>query len=183
MILNVSIPANTLIVYEVFYELATFDLIPLDWLIELLDNHIEHLDNNKDVELSPKAIEESYGRSNPIVNLILPLFILCVTFLCVGLIKLISLLKSKMLKRLYSTTKKMVFWNHLIRFFTEEYIMITIACMIKLYAWDLSNTFEDISSIFAVLLLAMTIAFPIIATYFMWKQHSEDGEVMQSQAW
>ena len=55
--------------------------------------------------------------------------------------------------------------------------------MIKLYAWDLSNTFEDISSIFAAILLAMTVVFPIIATCFMWKRHSEDSEAMESEAW
>ena len=37
MLFNIPIPANVLIVNAVFYEIATFDVIPLDWLTDYID--------------------------------------------------------------------------------------------------------------------------------------------------
>ena len=52
MLLNIPIPANVLIVDSVFYEIATFDIIPLDWLTDYIDTLIGDLDKNKQVYLS-----------------------------------------------------------------------------------------------------------------------------------
>ena len=51
MLLNLAIPANVLLVKEVLYEIATFDLIPLDFVTDFLDNHIGEYDNNRNVTL------------------------------------------------------------------------------------------------------------------------------------
>ena len=76
MLFNIPIPANVLILNSVFYEIATFDLIPLDWLTDYIDDTFGHLDNNGQVYLSAQALEVGYNRTNPIINLILPIFLI-----------------------------------------------------------------------------------------------------------
>ena len=83
-------PANVLIVNKVFYEVATFDLIPLDWLTDYIDSWVGDLDKNKEVYLSAQAKEISYERTNPIINLILPLFMILVTVIILLLLKIMS---------------------------------------------------------------------------------------------
>ena len=55
MLLNLPIPANILMVEEILYEVATFDLVPLDFVIDFLDSQIGDLDNNKKVTLGEQA--------------------------------------------------------------------------------------------------------------------------------
>ena len=35
-LLNIRIPSNVLQVDNVFYQIATFDLIPMEWILEML---------------------------------------------------------------------------------------------------------------------------------------------------
>ena len=65
----------------------------------------------------------------------------------------------------------MVFWNYFIRLFIEEYIVISMACMIKLFVLDLSNYFEGLSSIFSIMLLIIIIGVPIFVWRFLYKKH------------
>ena len=53
--------------------------------------------------------------------------------------------------------------------------------MIKIFAIDFSNYFESFSSVFAISLLILTIAFPILATRFVWKKHTEAIGSMQEE--
>ena len=52
MLFNITIPGNIFAVNNILYKLATFDLIPLDWLTDYLDDITEEYDNNKSVDLS-----------------------------------------------------------------------------------------------------------------------------------
>ena len=44
MFFNIPIPANVLVVNKVLYEIATFDLVELDWLEEYFDDLVGELD-------------------------------------------------------------------------------------------------------------------------------------------
>ena len=52
MLFNIPIPANVFIVSSKIYEIATFDMIPLEWLTDYLDDAVGDNDNNKGVYLS-----------------------------------------------------------------------------------------------------------------------------------
>ena len=65
----------------------------------------------------------------------------------------------------------MVFWNYFIRLFIEEYIVISMACLIKLYALDLTNYFEGFNSIFSIALLVIILGVPILVWRFLYKKH------------
>ena len=90
MLFNISIPGNVLILDEIFYEIATFDLIPLDFITDFLDRNLSHVDNNKKVKLSAQAIASGYDRTNPINNTVLPLFVVAVTIIVLVSFKMMS---------------------------------------------------------------------------------------------
>ena len=98
MLFNIPIPANILIVDTVFYEIANFDLIEFDWVTDIIDNIFGDLDNNKEVFLSDNALENGYDRTNPIINLVLPLILTLGTLLFISLLKLTSLCSEKLQK-------------------------------------------------------------------------------------
>lgn len=63
-----------------------------------------------------------------------------------------------------------MYWNMYIRLGIEEYQVISIACLIKLYALDFINIFESFSSIFGILGMALVIAAPLIIWRYMYRQ-------------
>ena len=131
--------------------------------------------------MSAQAIDQDYDRTNPIINLVLPLFILTSTFVVLVLLKAVSYTHVRM-KKTYENIKKKTFNSWFIRILEEEYITITLGCLIKIYAIDFTNAYEGVSSTFAIVLLLTTIAFPISVTIFLWKIHKEDPNIMLEQA-
>ena len=170
MLLNLSIPANVLIVKETLYEVANFDMLPLDLVTDALDSVMGEYDNNRNVSLGAQAMQSGFDRTNPIINMILPLVIVFSTFVILALLVLISKLHRK-LRQFYLNVKKKVFWNHFIRLYIQEYIVICLSCLIKLYAFDLSNFYEILNSILALILFMMTVVVPLIAILFLLRQH------------
>ena len=61
----------------------------------------------------------------------------------------------------------------ILRFLLEEYLTITIAMLIKLYALDWSNWFESISSIFAIFLGFAVIVSPFMLWSFLYANHKK----------
>ena len=57
----------------------------------------------------------------------------------------------------------------------EEYMVICLACLIKLYAFDISNFYEILSSVFACLLFVLTLAFPLVVIGFLLKKYRADN--------
>ena len=172
MLINVAIPANILMVYTVFFEIANFDLIPMDWATDLLNQAFIDVDNNKYVYLSSNALDNGFERTNPINNMVTPISFAVITVIVMSLLKLASYCHEKLLN-VYLKIKRRVYWNHFLRLFAEEYIVISLACMIKMNAFDLSNYYECFNSVFALLLLLFTVIFPLSVSRFLWKKHSE----------
>ena len=90
MLLNLAMPANVIVVYEILYELATFDLIPLDFVTDFLDEQVGEYDNNRNVTLGAQALSTGFDRTNPIVNMIIPIVTIFVTVAVVLLLKILS---------------------------------------------------------------------------------------------
>ena len=172
MFFNIPMPANVLILQEVLYEIATFNLIPLGWLKSFFDDMLGDLDNNKEVDMSSQARETKYHRTNPIYNLLVPIFFTVLDYLLLLLLYLASRCSRKASKYYFKNNQEM-YWNYYIRLLLECSIAISLACMVKMYALDFSNVFEGLSSLFAITMLLITIIFPIIATRCLWKLHGE----------
>ena len=97
----------------------------------------------------------------------MPLFVLSVTVAVLVMIKLVSYTNER-ISEVYEKIKDKAFYSWFIRIFVEMYIMIILACLIKIYAIDFTNAFESLSSIFGITLLLSTIALAISATVFLW---------------
>ena len=174
MLFNIPIPGNVLDITTVLYELATFDLIPEEWLPlgDIIDGLVGKWDNNKDVYLSAQAKESGYDRTNPIANLIWPIFMVACASVVVIFLKGLSMCSTR-LKIGYDTVKDKLRWNACMRLFNEEYLTLSLACMIKVAALDFSNWYEAFSSVFAILLLLVAIVSPFVVTKWLWKMHAK----------
>ena len=172
MLFNIPMPANVLYVNDVIFEIATFDIIPLDWLVEYHDEVVGDLDNEHELFLSTQAQDKGYDKTNPISNLILPLFLVSITLLSVLILKLTSYC-GQAANKLYLKVKKQLKWNAAFRLFNEEFITISLACLVKLYTLDFTNLYEAFISLFAILVLISTILTPILVTKWLWKMHAK----------
>ena len=81
--------------------------------------------------------------------------------------------------RIHEKMKRQMFWNGFIRLFNEEYMTITLACMIKAYTLDFSNYYEAFLSAIALLGMVLSIVFPLIVTKFLWRLHAMDPDIMR----
>ena len=131
-------------------------------------------------------MKEGFDETNPITNLALPIVSIAVAFFVLLLSKMMHLCCSKVARstrlcnikcitklnsktqKLYISVKESLCWNYPLRLLTEEYMTISLACMIKVNALDYSNFYEALTSTFAILLLTLTIVSPFIITKWMW---------------
>ena len=60
------------------------------------------------------------------------------------------------------------------RLYIEEYIAISIAGLLKLYALDFDNWFETVSSIFGIILILSAVVAPIIIWRVLYTKHEKD---------
>ena len=163
---------------EILYELANFDLIPLDFITDFIDEKVGDQDRNKYVYLGSQAESSGFDKTNPINNTMLPIFIITCTLIVVLLAKILSYCHWRT-RQFYKDLKEKVFWNHFVRLFLEEYIIICLACLIKLTALDTSTPYEIFSSCYAIGLLIMVVTFPIFVTWFLHKKHSSNSITMR----
>ena len=75
--------------------------------------------------------------------------------------------RSKRVKTLVTSLKKLIYWNAFIRLFIEEYQVIVIACLIRMYAVDFSTAFEGFSTIFGVIGMVIVLMCPIAVWKFL----------------
>ena len=146
--------------------MATFDLIPpevADPMTDFIDSTFEDFENMNSVYLSESAYSVGYDRTNPIITLFMPILVMIIVFTSLLLTKLLSYIGQRF-KNIYLKLKKKIFHNMLIRFLTEEYLTLTLACLIKVYATDFSNFYEGGNTVFAYSILILTVLFPIIAS-------------------
>ena len=61
--INVEMPANCQLVFSIFVKIATFDLIPVDGIMNKID---EFLDLEPDIFLNENFIELGYDSTNPL---------------------------------------------------------------------------------------------------------------------
>ena len=77
------------------------------------------------------------------------------------------------LKKYVMKIKNIVVWNAIIRYWLEDYITISIASLIKLYALDFTNWYESIMSSSALASIVAVGATPFIIWIFLYKKFEE----------
>ena len=127
--------------------------------------------------MSAQAKESGFERTNPFNNLIFEISFACLALFFLALLKVLSICGGYMTK-LYLKVKTSMQWNAAIRMMQEEYITISLACMVKVYAYDFSNFYEGISSAFAACLLFVLLSFPFLITRWLWRIHKQGFLIM-----
>ena len=118
-----------------------------------------------------------YDSSNPIYNCIDALFLLLLIILFMILHQFLKICKNhSIIEKAFLRVERFLYWNTFIRLFIEEYQVIAIASLIKLYAIDFTNVFESIISIIGILLIASTITVPFYTWHYLFKQSSMVGQ-------
>ena len=58
--------------------------------------------------------------------------------------------------------------------YIEEYLFVTIACIIKLYVLNFTTVFESVSSVFSVIMILTAILFPLLTGRFLNNSYADD---------
>ena len=154
-LLNVILPGNARTIYDATYALATFDLISMEPLLELLEEPLADVDKSAthNIHIS-EATRDAFSTTNPLLNLSLELTILFGLSAIIGLTRLLKILCSDTrCMGVVSLLRRKLYPAALIRYGLEEYITYTIVVLIKLYALDFSTWFEFISSVLNLFIL------------------------------
>ena len=160
-----------MMVLEMFYEVTTFDLLPVHLVTDDIQAMLEPQEKSgtKDLQLSIQIVEAGYETANPFFNLTYPLSILAIALAINLLLAIMSVMSSKCSKvnsLINKQLRKMV-WNFYLRMFIEEYLFIVIACIIKLNALDITTAFESVSSVFAIVMILFAFVFPLVIRRFL----------------
>ena len=171
-LLNIRIPSNVLQIDNVFYQIATFDLIPMDWVLEMLQKLTADFEREEPLELHvcEQVQDQGYDTSNPIYNCIDAIVLFLIGGLVALLLKLDRFIGQRFdrVRNVVKRIEKQMYWNLYIRLGIEEFQVISIGCLIKLYALDFSNVFESLFSIVGILGMALVILAPLV----VWHQLS-----------
>ena len=76
-LLSVILPGNARIVYDVMYKIATFDIIPMDPLLNTIEESVQDIDNSENHSFRvSESCQDAFGSTNPFLNLTLEIVIL-----------------------------------------------------------------------------------------------------------
>ena len=172
-LLNVIMPGNAKIAFDMAYGIATFDYFPIEWFIELIEEPLSGLDNSDSHELSvSESLNDAFESTNPFINLSQEAFILVIGLVYGAMIYLLSkMFCSGKCKEFTDWYLNRLFPSFLIRFLIEEYLTICIVLLIKLYTLDFMNWFETTSSVFAISSALFIISLPVWIWKFLYKNH------------
>ena len=114
--------------------------------------------------------DQGYDTSNPIYNCIDAIVLFLIGGLVALLLKLDRFIGQRFdrVRNVVKRIEKQMYWNLYIRLGIEEFQVISIGCLIKLYALDFSNVFESLFSIVGILGMALVILAPLV----VWHQLS-----------
>ena len=157
----------------------TFDLIPTDSVMDQLGNHLSQYDNSDshDNHVSQQTKDMGYDSPNPIENVFgtatIVVSAIVLAFVILFLLKLAVGVAFPEIDVLLQKLKKIIFWNTILRFWLEEFLTISIANLIKLYALDFTNWYEFLMSASSIASMIMIIATPYIIYRFLKKNHEK----------
>ena len=124
-LLDVLIPANAKVVFEILIKIATFDLIPVDSIIEVITGLFESTD---DFEVPENFTEFDYNSTDPIDNLeFVFLFIVFLIFLPLILLflRFIGGWNDWIVGKIRKISRTVIYWNFYIRFLLEAYLELS----------------------------------------------------------
>ena len=192
-LLNVKMPANATIIYEVVYTIANFKLFSSitsgvqEWVYDVM--RFDEGDGSESTEvtentsrralssgiISPFAEYSNIVSNDPLVNLSLAILVAAILLLIIGLLFLIYCLfkKNEKVRKICITIKKRIWMNMILRYMLEHYLLMVIAYMLKMTDLNFTNKMEGAMSTFSIALFLVIIAMPFIIWRFIYASFDE----------
>lgn len=84
-----------------------------------------------------------------------------------------SLHKNKHVQKVYTAVKKKLFWTTFIRYLLENFIMLCIAYLIKMYSLKWGDSSESATSAYAIFMVLFLLSAPFFAIVFLFKKFDQ----------
>lgn len=176
-LMNVILPENAKIYFDVMFEVSNFDMIPMEYFEDAIVQEVGEDDLGDEIfdaesKLSDSTIDAGYDSANSAtnnaLNLILLSSIICLVIL--GVILRLLCYKFQRVRNFLQKLKRAIFWNFILRFVLEAYLEISLANLIKLHAISDKTWFEAATSTYSISVLALMALFCLLTPVFLHKK-------------
>ena len=171
-LVNVLVPANCQLLFGIMVKIATFDVIPVDGIMEDITRWLGVEDDG--YLLSKNFHDFDYNTTNPIDNLEVIFFAFIFLMILPVVFKMIELLFSycnRMTRPLHNFKTKVMYWNLYLRFFLETFLEFSIVSLIRLRFIKATSLVETTLSLYGLLILIMMTAYMVCVLPFLRKNH------------
>lgn len=169
-------PANCKRVFSILIKIVTFDLIPVDPIIDPIASILKTYD---DIDLPDNFTEFEYESTNPIENLsFVFLFIVFLSFLPL-MIKGIEFLfgwSFTFVQKLEGISKSYIYWNTYLRFMLEAYIELSITCQLRFFTFKFNSISDGILTVFSGLVITVMLLMCFGSLCFLRAKHKSIRE-------
>ena len=175
--------------YSIILMVATFDLPFIGDVTNALKEKLASLaqpEDQQQVQENSRRLEASsriagYESSNPFVNsaFAIVLIAMIIAVLLVLVLLRVVIQKSKAIQNIYEKIKQKIFWGVFIRYLLENFISLSVAYTLKMYALDFSSTSASFTSIYSMIVVILLLASPCIVSHFLFKKF--DDEVINNE--
>ena len=166
-LVNITMPANAQFLFKILVQIATFNILPTESLIEQIESYLGIV--NDDFTLTDAFIDFQFDSSGPIRNLQI-MFLLMIFLIALPVFTLILRLLffwNERCIRFIQTLNSKMFFNLFIRFGLEAYLEICLSSIIRFRNLTFETPSEKFHSIFASLLLAGVIGYLLFTLIFL----------------
>ena len=153
-LLNLIMPANCQYLFSIIITVATFDLFPMDGILEIIDDILGAIDDEYLMLDNFKEFE--YESTNPINNLKIVFIFLVALIFMRPFYKLIEL-AFKCSERVTSSLEKFkntqLYWNVYLRFILETFLELSITSLLRIKVFRMENKTEVFLTLIAIFIL------------------------------
>ena len=161
---NISCPANIGLLFNVIMKIAAFDIVTE---IDEINEDIWHLDETEPLTPNFEAVGfETLWFIYNLGSITLVALVVILLMISVPFLTLIGK-RYQIFAKASNYLKKELFWNTVIRGWTESYAVLTISCMLNILNLKWNSWGSTINSGLALIIQAILVLFPLIAVYYL----------------
>ena len=167
-LINVLMPANCRLLFSILIKMATFDLLPVDGIMEFIAEILTATDDSSMVEQNFN--EFGFDTTDPIQNLgVIFLFLagLTVTPIVFRLLQFALSWSTVASKALIKFKTTVLIWNTYLRFVLEAFFELSIVGFLRIQTYRTNTTEDAILTFCAALLITMLAVFMVSSPFFL----------------
>ena len=165
-LINIMMPSNASMLFQVIVKIATFDMLPTEEFIQAGEDRVGLQKDS--ISISDSFEDFGFDSTDPIRNLqVMFLFLVLLLIYPVFSLGLRGLcFCSNRCKRCLNWLDSMMFWNTYIRFALEAYLELQICVLLRFKNFSFEGADQIFYSAFTILIMASTWSFMIFAAVF-----------------